>query len=146
MRAPREITESFRLERVLKSSRSAIVFQAIDPATGKVVAIKLIPPGAPIELQVCQARFLAAMGALGSLAQTGFPLLLDHGFTPDGSAFMVMEFITGARLDTLAGSHPARILSLLVQAVESLQNLAEKSIAHGNLAPDNLYAVRHGEG
>jgi serine/threonine protein kinase len=145
MNQPREITESFQLQRVLKSSKSAIVFQAAEPATGKVLAIKLIPPGSPAELPVCQARFLAAMGALTSLRPAGFPLLIDHGFTPDGSAFMVMEFITGARLDTLTGSPPARTLRLLIQAVESLEKLADKGVAHGNLSPDNLIVVGNGE-
>ena len=145
MRQPREITENFRLERVLKSSKSAIVFQAVDPASGDVVAIKLIPPGAPAELKVCQSRFLAAMGALTSLHPPGFPLLLDHGFTPDGSAFMVMELIAGTRLDASAGSSPTRILRLLLEVVESLEKLAENGIAHGYLAPDNLLAVRRGE-
>jgi serine/threonine protein kinase len=145
MSQPREITENFRLERVLKSSKSAIVFQAADPASGDVVAIKLIPPGAPAELKVCQTRFLAAMEALTSLHPPAFPLLLDHGFTPDGSAFMVMELIAGTRLDATAGSSPTRILRLLLEVVESLEKLAEKGIAHGYLAPDNLLAVRRGE-
>jgi serine/threonine protein kinase len=145
MNTPREITENFRLERVLKSSKSAIVFQAVDPTTGNVVAIKLIPLGAPADLKVCQSRFLAAMNALSSLHPPGFPRLLDHGFTPDGSAFMVMEFITGARLEAATAASPTRILRLILDAVEGLDKLAEKGIAHGNLAPDNLLAVRHGE-
>ncbi len=146
MNQPREITENFRLERVLKSSKSAIVFQAVDPTSGDVVAIKLIPSGAPAELKVCQSRFLSAMGALTSLHPPGFPLLLDHGFTPDGSAFMVMEFLTGTRLDTPTDSSPTRTLRFLLEAVESLEKLAEKGIAHGYLAPDNLLAIRHGDG
>jgi serine/threonine protein kinase len=145
MNQPREITESFQLQRVLKSSRSAIVFQAKEPAKGKVVAIKLIPPGSPAELAVCQARFLTAMGALTSLRPAAFPQLIDHGFTPDGSAFMVMEFITGAPLDTLTGSPPTRTLGLLIQAVESLEKLADKGVAHGNLSPDNLIVIGKGE-
>jgi serine/threonine protein kinase len=145
MNQPREITESFQLQRVLKSSRSAIVFQAKEPAKGKVVAIKLIPPGSPAELAVCQARFLTAMGALTSLRPAAFPQLIDHGFTPDGSAFMVMEFITGAPFDTLTGSPPTRTLGLLIQAVESLEKLADKGVAHGNLSPDNLIVIGKGE-
>ena len=146
MNQPREITETFRLERVLKSSKSAIVFQAVDPGTGNVVAIKLIPPAAPAELKVCQSRFLAAMDALTSLHPPGFPMLLDHGFTPDGSAFMVMEFITGARLDASTGASPTRVIRLVLEAMESLEKLAERGIAHGNLAPDNLLAFRRGDG
>jgi serine/threonine protein kinase len=146
MSQPREITETFRLERVLKSSKSAIVFQAVDPRAGNVVAIKLIPPGAPADMKVCQVRFLAAMDALASLHPPGFPTLLDHGFTPDGSAFLVMEFIAGARIDASTGTSPTRVIRLILEAIESLEKLAERGIAHGNLAPDNLLAIRRGDG
>jgi serine/threonine protein kinase len=146
MSQPREITETFRLERVLKSSKSAIVFQAVDPRTGNVVAIKLIPPGAPADMKVCQTRFLAAMDALAALHPPGFPTLFDHGFTPDGSAFLVMEFIAGACIDVSTGSSPTRVIRLVLEVTESLEKLAERGIAHGNLSPDNLFAFRRGDG
>jgi serine/threonine protein kinase len=145
MSEPREITENFRLERVLKSSKSAIVFQAVDPGTGNVVAIKLIPPGAVAEPRVCQSRFLAAMAALASLRPPAFPLLLDHGFTPDGSAFMVMELVTGEHLEASAGASPTRVIRLVLEAIDGLEKLAERGIAHGNLAPDNLLVSRRGD-
>jgi serine/threonine protein kinase len=145
MDEPREITESFRLDRVLKSSRSAIVFQATDPGTGKVVAIKLIPPAGADQLPHAQARFLTAMEAVAVLCPPGFPSLLDCGFTPDGSAFMVMEFVEGSRLDALAAPSAERILHLVRGVAASLEKLADKNVAHGNLRPDNLLAVRAGE-
>jgi serine/threonine protein kinase len=118
MNTPREITENFRLERVLKSSKSAIIFQAVDPATGNVVAIKLIPPSALADPKVCQSRFLAAMAALASLRPPAFPDLHDHGFTPDGSAFMVMELVNGTRLEASPSSSPTRVLRLVLDAIE----------------------------
>ena len=135
---PREITESFRLERVLKSSRSAIVFRAVDPGTATTVAIKLIPPASPAALQACQESFLAAMAVLASAAPATFPALLDHGFTPDGSAFMVMEFVEGERLDALIGAAPARILGLALEVAQGLAVLARAGVAHGNLSPENI--------
>jgi serine/threonine protein kinase len=145
MDEPREITESFRLDRVLRSSRSAIVFQATDPGTGKVVAIKLIPPAGADQLPHAQARFLTAMEAVAVLCPPGFPSLLDCGFTPDGSAFMVMEFVEGSRLDTLTAPSAERVLHLVRGVAANLEKLADKNVAHGNLRPDNLLAVRAGE-
>jgi len=142
---PREITESFRLERVLKSSRSAIVFRAVEPGTGTTVAIKLIPPSSPANLEACRERFLAVMGVLASKAPDAFPALLDYGFCPDGSAFMVMEIVEGERLDTLTGPPPERVLHLIVHAVAGLEVLASSGVCHGNIAPENILAVSHGE-
>jgi serine/threonine protein kinase len=138
---PREITESFRLERVLKSSRSGIVLRAIDPATQAAVAIKLIPCSTPALLERSQERFLAAMTALGDARPGAFPALLDHGFTPDASAFMVLEFVDGTRLDLLPPSPVRRLLDLVLQAVDGLETLAATGVSHGNLAPDNVLAV-----
>jgi eukaryotic-like serine/threonine-protein kinase len=139
---PREITESFRLERVLKSSRSSIVFRANDPRSGGTVAIKLIPPGSPADVEASQQRFLAAMAVLTRAAPPTFPVLFDHGFSPDGSAFMVMELVEGERLDTLAGVAPARILGLVLEILDGLEVLARFGTAHGNLAPENVLACR----
>jgi len=139
---PREITESFHLERVLKSSRSAIVFRASDPATGATVAIKLIPPASLATLQACQERFMVAMAVLASAAPATFPALLDHGFTPDDSAFMVMEFVEGERLDALIGAAPARILGLALEVSQGLDALARAGASHGNLSPENIVSHR----
>ena len=137
----REITESFRLERVLKSSTSGIVLRAIDPATQAAVAIKLIPCGAPAHLEANQQRFLQAMSALASLRPPAFPRLLDHGFTPDSSAFMVMDFVEGTRFDALPAAPASRLLGLVLGAVDGLERLAAAGVFHGSLAPDNLFAV-----
>ena len=141
MSDPREITESFRLERVLKSSRSGIVLRAVDPATHAPVAIKLIPCGSPVELTAYQQRFVRAMETLATRRPHAFPALLDHGFTPDASAFMVMEFVEGTRFDALGQIGARRIVELLLGVVDGLEALAESGVAHGNLAPENLFAV-----
>ncbi|MGD1146931.1 MAG: hypothetical protein ABR961_03140 [Thermoanaerobaculaceae bacterium] len=142
---PREITESFRLERVLKSSRSAIVFRAVEPGTGATVAIKLIPPSSPVGIEACRERFLAAMGVLASAGPDPFPALLDYGFCPDGSAFMVMELVEGERLDSLAGTPPGRVLTLILDAVDGLEVLQRSGVSHGNIAPENLLALTRGD-
>ena len=141
---PREITESFRLERVLKSSRSAIVFQAVEPGTGSIVAIKLVPPASPAGIEACRERFLAAMGVLASAAPEPFPALLDYGFCPDESAFMVMELVEGERLDSLAGTPPETVLALILEIAGGLEALQARGVSHGNIAPENLLALRHG--
>lgn len=140
MTQPREITESFRLDRVLKSSRSGIVFRATELATGRGAAIKLIAPSCPADLHICQEQFLEAMDTWRELAPGAFPTLYDFGFTPDGSAFMVMEFVEGTPFEALVGLDPARLLRLALGCVEGLSQLAERGVSHGNLTPQNLLA------
>jgi len=137
-REPREVTESFRIERVLKSSRSGIVFRALDPGTNGPVAIKLIPPPAPAVTAACHARFVALAELLTLLQPSGVPTLHDFGFTPDGSAFLVMELVDGTRLDRIEGLSPARVVGTALSVIDTLAALANKGIQHGNLSPDNV--------
>jgi serine/threonine protein kinase len=138
---PREITEKFRLEKVIKSSRSGIVFRALDPERGATVTIKLIAPTASSDHAACQARFLTAMDALATEAPACFPQLLDHGFTPDASAFMVMSQVEGPRLDELHDISASRLLTLLANALDGLGSFATRGIPHGNLSPDNVFVT-----
>ena len=139
----REITELFRLEKVLKSSPGGVVFRATDPESGQKVAIKLINRGSSPDQESCRRRFAEAMGGLQSLHLSSFPAVRDFGFTPDGTAFVVMELVEGSPVETLVGSPPSRVLGLLGPVVDGLEALAGVGIAHHNLAPDNLMLV-HG--
>jgi serine/threonine protein kinase len=139
----REITELFRLEKVLKSSPGGVVFRATDPENGQKVAIKLINRGSSPDQDSCRRRFAEAMGALRSLHLSSFPAVRDFGFTPDGTAYVVMELLEGSPVETLVGSPPSRVLGLLGPVVDGLEALAGVGIAHHNLAPDNLMLV-HG--
>lgn len=138
MTQPREITESFRLDRVLKSSRSGIVFRATELATGREAAIKLIAPSCPADLHICQEQFLEAVDAWREKAPRLFPTLYDFGFTPDGSAFMVMEYLDATPVEVLGGLEPARVVRLALGCVDGLGELAERGVSHGNLTPQNL--------
>ena len=71
--------------------------------------------------------------------------MLDSGFTTDGSAFLVMELLEGKGLDTLAGAPPARVLTLIGQALDGLEALAGRGLAHHNLSPDNVFLASGGE-
>lgn len=146
MTQPREITESYRLERVLKSSRSGIVFRASELATERSAAIKLIAPSCPADLHICQEQFLEAMDVWRALSPDALPSLLDYGFTPDGSAFVVMEFVEGTPLEPMAGAPARHILDLLEGPIEGLAGLAQRGVHHGNLTPQNILVRRGADG
>lgn len=142
----RDITELYRLGRVLKSSPGGIVFRATDPGTGRQVAIKLINPGSRSDQEACRRRFAAAVRALQSLQPACFPRVFDFGFTPDGSAFMVLELVEGSVAEALAGSLPARILPLFGPVIDGLETLAARGIVHHNLTPENLFLTPERDG
>jgi tetratricopeptide (TPR) repeat protein len=139
MAQTRELTDRYRLERILASSRSGTVLGATDLGSGRRVAIKLIAAGAAAGLSGAEQRLARLADVLGSLAHPNLPAAFDSGFTPDGSAFLVLELLAGESFETLVGGPPERILPLLGQALAALEALAEHGLAHHNLSPDNLY-------
>lgn len=137
----REITERYRLEKIIKSGRSGTVLRAADTQSGRTVAVKLIPVGSPAGLEARMAAFQRLANALSTLGHPALPAVLDSGFTPDGNAFLVLELLAGRGLDTLAGSPPTRVLPLLVQVTSGLEALAGQGVAYLNLSPDNVLIV-----
>ena len=148
----RELTERYRLEKILKSSRSGTVLKATDTADGRPVVIKLIPLGTPGTLstpadgEARQARFLRLVTALRQQVHPSLPRALDAGFTPDGEAFLVLERLEGRSLAEWSGAPPGRVLALLEQAAAALDALATRGLAHANLAPENVFVIPSSQG
>ncbi|HYH47833.1 MAG TPA: hypothetical protein VEG34_19280 [Thermoanaerobaculia bacterium] len=133
----REVTERFRLEKILKSSRSGSVLRASDLATAEPAVVKLLSIASSEDAEA----FLAFAGTLAGLSHASLPAVKDFGVTPDGSAFLVLELCEGRPFESVAGSPSRRILPLLDTVAEGLEVLAVNGLAHRNLSPDNLLLV-----
>jgi serine/threonine protein kinase len=143
MTEPREITERYRLEKILKSGRSGNVLKATDSTSGKSVVVKMITLGAaaaPGNPEI--ARFERLANALRDLPDPCFPAVLDSGITTDGSAFLVLENLEGRGFESLAGGRGQRTLNLIGLVIDGLEALALRGLFHGSLSPDNLLVVR----
>jgi hypothetical protein len=148
---PRELTDDYRLEKILASSRGGSILRASRIDNGQTVVIKLINVPAAADPAVAlkaAARFGAYAAGLAGLRHPNLPLVLDSGLTPDGGAFLVMEKVDGVGFEAGcapggagAGAAPDRILPLLAQALAGLEELARHGLAHLNLSPENLFLV-----
>jgi hypothetical protein len=148
---PRELTDDYRLEKILASSRGGSILRASRIDNGQTVVIKLINVPAAADPAVAlkaAARFSAYAAGLAGLRHPNLPLVLDSGLTPDGGAFLVMEKVDGVGFEAGCapggagtGAAPDRILPLLAQALAGLEELARHGLAHLNLSPENLFLV-----
>ncbi len=136
----RELAERYQLQKILRSTRSGSVQQATDLASGRPVAVKLVRIGSSPGLAAAP-EFERLAAALAELRHPNLPAVLDSGFTADGGAFLVFELLAGKGFDTLAGGPPVHLLSLVGQALEGLEALAGRGLAHHNVSPDNLFVV-----
>jgi hypothetical protein len=147
---PRELTDDYRLERILASSRGASILGATALASGQAVVVKLInvPAAAsPARAAAATARFSVTASALAAVRHPNLPRILDSGMTPDGGAFLVMERLEGVGFDAhilATGGSPAEVLPLLAQALAGLEELARHGLAHLNVAPENLFLTAAG--
>ncbi|HVT59914.1 MAG TPA: hypothetical protein VHR45_16130 [Thermoanaerobaculia bacterium] len=141
MQQSRELTDRYRLDKILGSSRSGSVLQATDLCSGQPVAIKLIALASARSSTSARERF-ERLGAFLSgppaARPASLPAALDYGFIPDGSAFLVLELLDGVGFETLTGGPPEHILPLLAQAISGLEALAGQELAHHNLSPENV--------
>jgi hypothetical protein len=146
---PRELTDDYRLEKILASSRGGSILRASRIDNGQTVVIKLINVPAAADPGLAPkvaARFSAYAAGLAGLRHPNLPLVLDSGMTADGGAFLVMEQLEGVGFEAGdgpggAGVSPDRILPLLDQALAGLEELARHGLAHLNLCPENLLLV-----
>src|SRR5947199_6869684 len=137
----RELTDRYQLQKILKSTRFGTVLRATDTRSGQTVAAKLITVGPSPGLAAGAPDFEKLAALLAGLRHPNLPAVLDSGFTPDGSAFLVLELLEGKSLDLLSGLSPARVLKIVGQALSALEVLAAKGAAHHNLSPDNLFVA-----
>lgn len=125
-----------------------IVYRAIDPAIGRMVAIKTVSLkeiGNEDETALVQRRFLREMRLAGSVSHPHIVSIHDAG-GHDGIIYMVMELVEGRSLDRLlaAGSRfdVPDVCAVLRQIASALDYLHAKGIVHRDLKPANILIDR----
>jgi tetratricopeptide (TPR) repeat protein len=146
-RAPRQFsslapgTQLGRLELVEEVGRGgmAIVYKARDLDLGRFVAVKLVPFSDVDEKS--RARFINEARAAASVKHDHVVTLYEVNMAPDGSPYLVMEYVQGASLQWLLrrGSSPVRLVAeLLVQAARGLNAIHDAGLVHCDVKPANI--------
>jgi serine/threonine protein kinase len=134
----RQILEELPLKDVLATSATGAVFLAVDPATDGEVVIKVVSCGVPGAEDEIRRLFLETVEAARSLKIQSMPTLIDHGLTPEGDGFVVMEVVEGQTLDTFEEVTAYRAVNLLLDVLACIEDLARAGSAHLNLKPANI--------
>lgn len=137
----RDVAAAYRLEQVLSASPLSTVRKAIDPGSGRLVAVKLLKPLGGAVTAAQRERFEAVMGRLTELQLAALPEVLDFGFMEDDGAFLVTSYVEGTPLTKLVGAPLERLVPILADLARGLQVLGENELVHHNLCPDNVLVV-----
>jgi serine/threonine protein kinase len=142
---------AYLLVREIDRGGQATVYQAIQEATGRQVAIKLMS-GGPFASSRHRERFEREADILAKLDHSNIVSILDRGRTPDGSFFFVMQYIDGWTVDEYWTSHIARntdalreIVHLFIKIVTAVEEAHARGIVHRDLKPSNIVVDRRGE-
>ncbi len=117
-----------------------VVFKARQRTTGKVVALKILPPSFARDHQAL-SRFKREIAAAGRLNHPNIVAALDADLDR-GVHFLVMDYVEGRDLDRVVlanGPMPvAQAVDCLILAARGLEAAHAEGIVHRDIKPGNL--------
>ncbi|MDQ3962937.1 MAG: serine/threonine-protein kinase [Actinomycetota bacterium] len=120
-----------------------VVFRARHPASGKVVALKLMAPDLADNLSF-RERFIREAEAGPQLGHPNIVSVFESG-EADGELFIAMELIEGTDLKDLIRQEgrldPKRALSIFRQAANALDAAHEAGMVHRDVKPQNILVI-----
>jgi eukaryotic-like serine/threonine-protein kinase len=139
----------YRVERVLGVGGMGVVVAAYHLMLERRVAVKFLLPDAMLNPEVV-ARFAREARAAVKIESEHVARVIDVGELPNGSPYMVMEYLEGsdlARVVTQRGALPVEeAVNYVLQASEALAEAHAHGIVHRDLKPANLFLTRRADG
>ena len=137
----------YRLDSVLGVGGMAVVYKATH-RNQAVFAVKILHPELSMREDV-RTRFLREGYAANSVNHPGVVLVVDDDVAEDGAAFLVMELLRGAVVDSLwercAHRMPVQaVLSVADQLLDVLAAAHANGIIHRDIKPENLFVTPDG--
>jgi hypothetical protein len=135
----RQILEELQLKNVLATSSTGAIFLAGDPDSGRDVVIKMVSSAVPDAEEKVRRLFLEMAEAARSVEVPAMPRVTDHGLTPEGDGFIVMDLVEGVTLDTIDELTPYAAINILLDVLSCIEGLAAAETGHLNLKPTNIF-------
>ena len=142
---PQELVAGkYRLVRLLGRGGMGSVWEGIHTSLGTRVAVKFIEAEYAGSAEA-RHRFENEARAAATLRSKHVVQVYDHGVTPGGNAFIVMEFLGGEpldkRLDRVGRLSPQDTSRIVLQMCRALAKAHEAGIVHRDLKPENVFLV-----
>lgn len=135
----------YRILRLLGEGGMGCVYEGIHESIERRVALKVLRPELARDPDVT-VRFFNEARAVNRIDHPSLVQISDYGQQPDGTAYIVMEFLRGEtlaqRIQNKRGKFaPATAIGLARQIADALSAAHKKGIVHRDLKPENLMLV-----
>jgi serine/threonine protein kinase len=143
-----QLVGNYRIVREIGSGGMGVVFEALHPDIGRRAAVKVLHPELSRNPDVA-ARFLNEARAVNLVRHPGLVQIFEYGRLPDGTLYIVMDFLEGEPLAQRLARGPLPLgeaLLIVKQLASALTAAHERGIIHRDLKPDNVMLVADPEG
>ncbi|MBK9263769.1 MAG: serine/threonine protein kinase [Polyangiaceae bacterium] len=139
----------YEIWRVLADGAMGRVYQALDRARDRTVALKVLHARIS-EDQVALARFHREFEISARVAHEHIVEIYAFELDPAGNRVLVMEYLEGEALRTLLKRQrvlpPERVIRMLAQMAKGLRVAHDLNLVHRDLKPDNIFLCASREG
>ena len=123
------------------------VFKATHKYLGATRVIKVVHPQI-VENKDAQDRFLREARAATKVTHPNVATMYDFAALPDGSTYMVSEFVDGENLAQKLRARgtlsPKEALKIMIQTLNGLEAIHKAGIVHRDVSPENIMLTRDG--
>ena len=131
----------YEIVKLLGKGALGLVFLAIDPLSGRYVALKVVSPADPDG----RARVEREAKVLARLNHPNIVTFLDLGQHADGSVYIVLELFRGTDLQTEMREHPIpldKMIGIVIQVLAALGHSHAAGIVHRDIKPANIFITQ----
>ena len=132
----------YRVLRKIGEGGMGLVLEAVHTQIERRVAIKLLLPEHARDAVLTERLFREAL-AVNRIEHPCVVQISEHGQLPDGTVYLVMEFLRGQTLAAWMEAHPGpapvrMVVGLGAQLTSALAAAHDKAVIHRDLKPENL--------
>jgi serine/threonine protein kinase len=134
----------YRIDRLIGLGGMGAVYEAEHVAIRRKVALKVLHRDLSRKQDLVM-RFRREAQAASRVGHPNIVDITDFGYTQDGSAFLVMEHLSGLDLAQVLAQRgrlrPQRALHVALQLVQALSAAHNAGVIHRDLKPENIFLL-----
>lgn len=151
-RAPHSLGR-YEIQREIGRGMMGVVYEAVDPALGRTIALKTIEIGftlSPEEHESFEQRFLVEARIAARLSHPNIVLIHDVGRDAStGTLFMALEYLEGRTLAEVIKRGPPldwrEALRITARLAEALDHAHSHGVIHRDIKPGNVMLLPTGD-